>query len=530
MSSIWPYTEISSGKMKTVLLLLFILLFPAIFYLGLCLVGPYVYFSWLMERDLNSIYLAEGICLSGSVLEQWTSTNTITSYHIKVLYEAPGGGMYVKNFKVTGEKQYLIYQLQPTQYQLAQTSIQLIVLPQYPASAIQYSRVDPLEQWTPIDTEKWFTIDTHQLFHVLLSFIWVFGYNIIYMSSWLHLNDRAVALIIACEVCISFVIAFFMAYSKKHSHDEQLQNTMFGATPYDESQEVQQPRPSMPRITYQEIFPHGSYTFCRILQSIVIDYLKCVYGLLFTLGFCLMIVLGAGLWFIPMIDQHMRRRISEQYIANGTVVEGKVVHRFASGWKVRVQYAVTDTSTSNIIWYEKTIARSHLLACRQVQVPDHLRLYILHPDLPCSARFADEIELHDKIYEFKANDKLLLMTFYIHYLYIQQIVCVLLLNAWLGLGWSLSITCAILLGVQLFMGWGFASLRSHRVLKDMIHNATELFDVESDISLKSGFTDNTLSLDDNTTTSEEGLDFESPSLYRRFFQGDILYDKIRPLD
>ena len=271
-------------------------------------------------------------------------------------------------------------------------------------------------------------------------------------------------------------------------------------------------------------------TFCRILQSIVIDYLKCVYGLLFTLGFCLMIALGAGLWFIPMIDQHMRRRISEQYIANGTVVEGKVIHRFASGWKVRVQYAVTDTSTSNIIRYEKTIARSHLLACRQVQVPDHLRLYILHPDLPCSARFADEIELHDKIYEFKANDKLLLMTFYIHYLYIQQIVFFWLLDTWLGLGWSLSITCAILLGVQLFMGWGFASLCSHRVLKDMIHNATELFDVESDISLKSGFTDNTLSLDDNTTTSEEGLDFESPSLYRRFFQGDILYDKIRPLD
>lgn len=89
-----------------------------------------------MEKDLNKLYLAEGIRLSGSVLERATHTSSgdggcYTLYHVKVLYEASGGRMYVKNCAVTGDK-------------LAQTNIQLIVLPQYPASAIQYSRVDPL--------------------------------------------------------------------------------------------------------------------------------------------------------------------------------------------------------------------------------------------------------------------------------------------------------------------------------------------------------------------------------------------------
>jgi hypothetical protein len=62
-------------------------------------------------------------------------------------------------------------------------------------------------------------------------------------------------------------------------------------------------------------------------------------------------------------------------------VEGKVVHRFALGWKARVQYVVKDTSTSNILRYEKTIPGAHLIAGGHVQIPDDLRLYILHPDL-----------------------------------------------------------------------------------------------------------------------------------------------------
>ena len=85
------------------------------------------------------------------------------------------------------------------------------------------------------------------------------------------------------------------------------------------------------------------------------------------------------------------------------------------------------------------------------------------------------------------------MTFYIVYLALQQSVCVWLLFFKFPTAWSLSIisTCAIILGVQLFVLWGFASLRPRRMVKDMVHNATQLFDVESDISLKSGATDNT---------------------------------------
>eukprot|EP00979_Chaetoceros_neogracilis_P003171 scaffold541_cov253-Chaetoceros_neogracile.AAC.1 len=63
-------TMSSCSKKSVVLSILCILLFPAIIYLGPFLVGPYVYFMWLMERDLKNMYLAEGIRLSGSILEQ----------------------------------------------------------------------------------------------------------------------------------------------------------------------------------------------------------------------------------------------------------------------------------------------------------------------------------------------------------------------------------------------------------------------------------------------------------------------------
>jgi hypothetical protein len=489
-----------------------------------------------MERDLNKLYLAEGIRLSGSILEQWTSNSnsefgTITYYHVKVLYEAPGGGMYVKNFKVT-------------QYEQSLENIQLIILPQYPASAILYSTIDPLAQWMPFEVVKWFTIGTVERFTIdpadqfekmFFLFMWIFLSNFAIVSFCrenLLLNDWAVALIIVCEVYISFVIGYFMSFSMIH---DAVQNIMFDATPYDESPydddesslEVQQPCPSMPRITYEEIFPHGSYTFCSILQSIVIDLLKsCVRMILFVLGIFL-----AGLWCIcPIIDERTKRRISEQYIVNGTIVEGKVVHRFALGWKARVQYTVTDTSTSNILRYEKTIPGAHLIAGRQVQIPDDLRLYILHPDLPCSARFADEIELHDKTYEF---NKWVEMAFYIVYLALQQSVCVwLLFYQFPTAAWSLSVisTCAIVLGVQLFMLWGFATLRSYLMRKDVVHNAMQLFDIKSDISLKCSAVDNTLTLGDSTTTSEDSFDSESPSPCRRFYQGEVMYDKVRPID
>jgi len=488
-----------------------------------------------MERDLNKMYLAEGIRLSGSVLERATSTSSgthgnYTAYYVKVLYEAPDGGIYVKNFKVTEDKESL-------------ENIQLIILPHYPASAIQYSTIDPLEKWMP---DKWFTIDTDQFMKLFLSFVTVFGFNIcVPWNMCVFVNyeaQLAVALIIACEVCISFVIGFFLNFSFNHKlgpgflKSILLENNKFDATPYDESQEVQQPRPSMPRITYKEIFPHGTYTFCSILQSIVIDLLKfCVYGLVYfmlgiVLGLFLIVPLGRGLeYFIPIIDERTKRRISEQYIVNGTIVEGKVVHRFALGWKARVQYAVTDTSTSKFLRYEKTIPGAHLIAGRQVQVPDNPRLYILHPDLPCSARFADEIEMHDKIYECETS-KWGRLAIYIIFLTLHLIFCVWLLcyQPVTGIAWSLSIisTCAIVLGVQLFMLWGCASLYAHLTLKDMVHDATQLFDVESDICAA----DNRLTLDDSTTTSEDSFDSESPSPCRRFFQGEVLYDKIRALD
>jgi len=532
-------TETSCSKKIVVLLSICILFYPALLLMGTIgilsffFAGPYFYFRCLMKRDLNKMYLTEGIRLSGSVLEQsiWIDGHGL---HVKVLYESPGGGMYVKNLGVT------------TFYEKQQLNTQLIVLPQYPASAIQYSPIDPLEQWMPIATVKWLRIDTHELLHMGLTFISVFVWNIFCMS-WLLsasllLNDWAVLLIVVCEVCIFFVIGFFSNFyyfgNQLSYEDELLQNIMFGATPYDESQEVQQPRPPMPRIAYKEIFPHGSYTFCSILQSIVIDFLKvCVYGLLLALGIYLMFPLAGGiLCFIPIIDKRTRRQLSEQYIANGTIVEGKVVHRFSRGRKARVQYAVTDTSTSNILRYEKTIPGSHLIrGTGQVQIPDNLRLYILHPDLPCSARFADEIELHDKILVFKCQtNKRGRLTLYIIFLALQQSICVWLLcyQPVTGIAWSLSIisTCAILLGVQLFTGWGFATLRRHRVLKDMVHDATQLFDVEIDISLKSGAVDNTLALGDSTTTSGDGLDSEYPLRSRLPFQGEVLYDKIHPLD
>eukprot|EP00979_Chaetoceros_neogracilis_P003172 scaffold541_cov253-Chaetoceros_neogracile.AAC.2 len=297
----------------------------------------------------------------------------------------------------------------------------------------------------------------------------------------------------------------------------------------------------------------------RYFHMGAIPFAVCVYVCLYVHGFCLMILLGApGLWFIiPIIDKRTRRRISEQYLANGTIVEGKVVHRFALGLKARVQYAVTDTSTFKILRYEKTIPGSYRIAGRLVQIPDNPRLYILHPDLPCSARFADEIELHDKLYEFQAN-KWVRMTFYIMYHALQQsvcgygIVCVLFFEFPTAYSLSINSTCAIVLGVQLFILWRFASLRSRRMLKDMVHdemhffdvalqqsicgvqifiqiagfaflcsrcmvkdtvyNATQLFDVESDISLKSGAVDNTLALGDSTTTSEDSDDHTAMNL------------------
>eukprot|EP00979_Chaetoceros_neogracilis_P005178 scaffold907_cov198-Chaetoceros_neogracile.AAC.15 len=514
MSSTSPEEISCMHLMKLVAIVIFVAIFfiPAFLFLA----GPYFYFAFFQRKDLNKLYLAEGIRLSGSVLESHVTSGNCgryTLYDVKVLYEAPGGGMYVFYCLLNGDK-------------LAQTNIQLIILPQYPASAIPYFQVDPLgtiDRLTTGNTSMWHFV----------SFLWVLG-NCHQLSKFLLsrvlLNVWAVALIIVCEVCISFVVGFFVV--------EKLQQLGYydievgKATLYDESQEVQRPRWPM-QITYREIFPHGTHTFCSILQSIVIDYLKlCVCVPLFlVLGIFLMIALGAGLWCIcPIIDKRTRRQLSEQYITNGTIVEGKVVHRFALGWKARVQYAVTDISTSKILRYEKTIPGAHLIAGRQVQIPDDLRLYILHPDLPCSARFADEIELHDKTYEF---NKWVKMAFYIVYLALQQSVCVwLLFYQFPTAAWSLSVisTCAIVLGVQLFMLWGFATLRSYLLRKDMVHNATQLFDVKSDINLKCSAVDNTLTLGDSTTTSEDRLDSEFPSPCRRFYQGEVMYDKVRPLD
>ena len=169
MSSTSPDTETSCRKKIVIFVLFFpgILLGSIFLYLCLCVVPPYFYFRWLMERDLNKMYLAEGIRLSGSVLERATSTSSgthgnYTAYYVKVLYEAPDGGIYVKNFKVTEDKESL-------------ENIQLIILPHYPASAIQYSTIDPLEKWMP---DKWFTIDTDQFMKLFLSFVTVFGFNI----------------------------------------------------------------------------------------------------------------------------------------------------------------------------------------------------------------------------------------------------------------------------------------------------------------------------------------------------------------
>ena len=274
MSSTSPDTETSCSKKTVVLSILCIPFIPIIFFLGAFLVGPYLYFELLMKRDLNEMYLAKGIRLSGSVLEQWTTTSIVensgptTSFNVKVLYEAPGGGMYVKNFEVTEDKQSL-------------TNIQLIILPQYPASAIQYSTIDPLEKWMPFDTEKWFTIDTRQLYIVILSFLWTFVYNISLTSYGLSnvslLNIWAIAIILACEVCISFVIGFFLNFSMTHDDEVQIgsrmgfhrgtqnipvQNIMFEATPYDKSsRNVPQPVRRCHELPTKRYFHMGATPF-----------------------------------------------------------------------------------------------------------------------------------------------------------------------------------------------------------------------------------------------------------------------------
>jgi len=184
------------------------------------------------------MYLTEGIRLSGSVLEQsiWIDGHGL---HVKVLYESPGGGMYVKNLGVT------------TFYEKQQLNTQLIVLPQYPASAIQYSTIDPLKQWSSLQLTR---------NNYLAVFFVRYGFRIQHRP---HVLWWAVALIIVCEVCISFV-GVFLTFPLNH-HDE-VQKIMFNATPNDEStQELQQPRPSMPQITYQQTFPHGTFTFCSQL-------------------------------------------------------------------------------------------------------------------------------------------------------------------------------------------------------------------------------------------------------------------------
>lgn len=176
--------------------------------------------------------------------------------------------MYVKNFEVTEDKQSL-------------TNIQLIILPQYPASAIQYSTIDPLEKWMPFDTEKWFTIDTRQLYIVILSFLWTFVYNISLTSYGLSnvslLNIWAIAIILACEVCISFVIGFFLNFSMTHDDEVQIgsrmgfhrgtqnipvQNIMFEATPYDKSsRNVPQPVRRCHELPTKRYFHMGATPF-----------------------------------------------------------------------------------------------------------------------------------------------------------------------------------------------------------------------------------------------------------------------------
>lgn len=117
-------------------------------------------------------------------------------------------------------------------------------------------------------------LTTCKTFILPLSFVWVLVtcYQLSgFLLSRVLLNVWAVALIIVCEVCISFVVFFFLIDKLQQ---QGLYNIEFDATPYDESQEVQQPRPPMPRITYQEIYPHGSYTFCSILQPLWLIFWK----------------------------------------------------------------------------------------------------------------------------------------------------------------------------------------------------------------------------------------------------------------
>lgn len=362
--------------------LYYLAVFLAFGLFGFCFCfGPSLYFDNQAEicgtNAIKEKWRGEGLQLSGRVLQRWTSGDDDDENVVKVLYRTPEDEIYVTDFQVSGALR-------------SQECLNLEILPQYPRSA----RIKRASIYHNDEAAQ-------GIAGVAWSFIWVSIWNVglFYTILINHLGDDwhfIAKYLVACEVVLVWITGYFLA--RAVSNDD-LRTILFRAKLCNSSGELHQDQPQTPNITYQEMFPSSNKTFQVIIWIMMIDFAKfwggilgAFYFLLFGGGHCLMTPL--------FIDRKMKLFL-EEYLTSGEEVEGTVVHR--SAMEVEVEYVVSDESLSNGQRYGKSLpVPRHRKGCRDQfeykPVSDNPRLIIL-PNLPTSARLADEIEFREQIYK-----------------------------------------------------------------------------------------------------------------------------------
>jgi len=357
-----------------IILLCMPLVFVFLIFASFCF-GPCFYFQINIDSadcELREKYRVEGLRLSGQVVKRWSDNDG--GHCISVLYQI-AGEKYVKDFKVIEAVQ-------------SQTCNDIVVLPQYPRSADMLALIEQNNVW---GASEWCGI--------CFSLIWFCSWNVGVVYSILIevLKDewQIALIIVACEVILAWIIGYYVVRANCNA---DLRTKLFGAKLY-RSGEIH-PAP-MPYISYQELFPSSTKSFQSIIWNIISDYAKFVFGILM---FFLFFAFGGS--FILMrpffVERKMKQLFAEEYMTKGIALTGTVVDR--TDVKVKVQYDAVGSSLSMAQRYEKIlyVPRYRTSNCpsrfESKPVLDNPHLIIL-PNLPNSARLADEIEFCNQIYE-----------------------------------------------------------------------------------------------------------------------------------
>jgi len=424
--------------------LVFVFLISALFCAGPCF---YFQINIFSDSDLCEKYRVEGLRLSGQVVKRWTDNDEI--HCISVLYQI-AGEEYVKDFKVIEAVQ-------------SQTCFDIVVLPQYPRSANRLALIEQNNGWGESNFDK---VCPSFICNSLVNV----GGSLIILIVRFKYEWQIALIMVACEVVLAWIIGYYLIRAYINA---TLRTKLFGAKLY-RSDEIH-PAP-MPYISYQEVFPSSTKSFQSIIWNIISDYAKFFFGvLMFFLFFAFG---GSYLLMRPFfVERKMKQLFAEEYMTKGIALTGTVVDRTdlklnGTDLQVKVQYDAVGSSLSMAQRYEKilSVPRYRTSNCpsrvESKPVLDNPHLIIL-PNLPNSARLADEIEFCNQIYE---KNWTMIIIAIIVCAYQTTYAAFLVVHLFPDIPtWHMVLICVAL---QIIMGFSFAFLNFFYLRNRVLYDAT----------------------------------------------------------